>query len=65
MVANHPEEDFAKFGQRSERKAEKVRNSATFWQHAGTYCLNLAISKKTIPSNLVTLDHFFKKKSFV
>jgi hypothetical protein len=43
---DHPQEDLAIFGKRSESKVETFRNLATIWQHAGTYCLNLAISKK-------------------
>jgi hypothetical protein len=43
--SDHPQEDLAKFGYRSERKEEKFRNPAIFWQHALTYCLTLVISK--------------------
>jgi hypothetical protein len=44
--SDHPQEDFAIFGDRSESKVETFRNLAIIWRHAGNYCLNLAISKK-------------------
>jgi hypothetical protein len=52
-VGNHPDEELAKFGYRSERKLEKLMNCALFWQHARTYCLNIVNSI------------FFPKKAFV
>ncbi len=40
---DHPQEDLAKFDYGLERTLEKFRISAMFWQHLGTYCLNMAI----------------------
>jgi hypothetical protein len=40
---DHPQEDLAKFDDGLERTLEKFRISAMFWQHLGTYCLNMAI----------------------
>ncbi len=60
--SDHPQEDLAIFGNRSESKVETFRNLAIIWQHAVTYCLNLAIWKK-FPHNLATLGHFFPPKT--
>jgi hypothetical protein len=39
------QEDLAKFGYRSQRKDNRIYFYSTlFWQHAGTYCLNMLIS---------------------
>jgi hypothetical protein len=42
LAIKHPQKELIKFG--LERKVEKIRNPAMFWQPAGTYCLNMAIS---------------------
>jgi hypothetical protein len=55
---DHPQEELAKFGYRSERKVEKSKNPAIIWQPAETYCPNMAISE------IVTLVHFFRKNPF-
>jgi hypothetical protein len=39
----HPQEELAKFGNKSERKIENFKNVAIFWQPSGTYCLNMVI----------------------
>jgi hypothetical protein len=41
---DHPQDELAKFGYRSETKIERFKNPAIFWQPAGTYCPNVAIS---------------------
>jgi hypothetical protein len=43
-TSNHPQEALAKFGYRSKRKVEILKNPAIFWQPAGTYCLLMVIS---------------------
>jgi hypothetical protein len=53
----HVCEDLAKFGYMLERKVEKFRNHAIFWQHTRAYCLNLSISK-TSPHNVATFGPF-------
>ncbi len=53
-TGNHPWEELAKFGYRSERKVEKFKNPAIFWQPAGICCINM-----------VTLALFFSPESFV
>ncbi len=56
---NHPQEELAKFGYRSQRKVENSNNPAIFWPTA--VCLNMALSEKkklkNLP-NLATLDFF-------
>ncbi len=61
-VGDPLQEDLAKFGYRSKRKVEKFRICALFWRHAKVYCLNMAISKKKNPHNVVTLGYFFPQK---
>jgi hypothetical protein len=41
-VGNHQKENLAKFGYRLERKVKKFKNHTICWQHARTYCLNMA-----------------------
>ncbi len=53
----HVCEDFAEFGYMLERKVEKFRNRAIFWQHTRAYSLNLSISK-TSPHNVATFGPF-------
>ncbi len=43
-VIDHPQEELAKFGYRSEKKVEKFKILAVVWQFAETYCSNMAIS---------------------
>ncbi len=44
------------FGDRLQRKVEKFRNPAVFWEHARTYCQNT--------HNVMILGHFFALPSF-
>jgi hypothetical protein len=44
-AGDHPQEELATFGYRSERKVEKLKNHAVVWWFAGTYSLNMAISE--------------------
>jgi hypothetical protein len=45
-------------------KVENFKNSAVFWQPAGTYyCLNMAISK-TNPLNFGACSHFTELAGF-
>jgi hypothetical protein len=45
-IGNYPpQEELAKFGYMSERKIQKFKSPANFWQPAETYCLNMAISE--------------------
>jgi hypothetical protein len=44
LAIKHPQKELIKFF--LERKVEKFKNPAMFWRPAGTYCLNMAISKK-------------------
>jgi len=41
-VGNHQKENLAKFGYRLDRKVKKFKNHTICWQHARTYCLNMA-----------------------
>jgi len=61
---DHPLEDSAKFGYRSDRKVENFRNpDILFWWRVETYCLNLTISEnKSLKSD--TLGHFFQENPF-
>lgn len=47
-IGDHPQDNLAIFGYWAERKVEKSWNPTIFWQNAGTYDLNLAISKKIL-----------------
>jgi hypothetical protein len=42
--ANHPQEDFGKFGDRSETQVEVFSNPALYWRITTTNGLNIAIS---------------------
>jgi len=53
----HVCEDLAKFGYILERKVEKFRNHAIFWQHTRAYYTNLSISKAS-PHNVATFGPF-------
>jgi hypothetical protein len=53
-------EELAEFGYKSERNEEKLKNPAMFWWPAGTHCLNMLISERKIPRNLMTLALFHK-----
>ncbi len=53
-VNDHPQEDLAKFGYRSERKVEMFRNYVIFWWYARIYCPNMAISE--IKSNSCNVE---------
>jgi hypothetical protein len=41
-TGDHPQEELAKFGYRSERKVEQFKNHAIYI-YIGTYCLNMTI----------------------
>jgi len=44
LVIDHPQDELAKFGYRSEKKVKNFKNLAIVWRFAETYCLNMAIS---------------------
>jgi hypothetical protein len=56
-TGNHPQENLAKFGYKSERKVNVFWNLTILWWHARTYHLNLTNFLK-IPRNIATLGHF-------
>jgi hypothetical protein len=60
-VDDHPQEDLAKFGYRSERKVEMFRNYVIFWWYARIYCPNMAISEIKSNSCNVELWAIFSK----
>jgi len=62
-VGDHPQENLATFGYKSQRKVQKFRNHVIFWQHGGTYSLNMVISKK-IPIIWWQWPIFFGRKTF-
>jgi hypothetical protein len=54
-TSDHAQEELARFGYRSERKVENVKNLAIFWQPAGTNISSL---------RSCALAHFFHKNPF-
>jgi hypothetical protein len=62
-IGDHPQEELAKFGYRSERKLkiENWKNLATFWCPIGTYCPKFGDSFFLNPRNFVILAHLFQK----
>jgi len=62
-TGDHPQEELAKFGYRSERKVEQFKNHAIFifWNLLSKY----DNFRKKIPQTLVTLALFFSQKIFV
>jgi hypothetical protein len=65
-TGNHPQEELAKFGYRSERKVKKFKNPAIIWQPAaGTYCLDMVILFFFNSSKSAHLDSFFSQKCFL
>jgi hypothetical protein len=57
-VGDHPQEDLTRFGYTSERKlVATLRIPPIFWRDVGTYCLNMATSKKFL-HNVVIWAHF-------
>jgi hypothetical protein len=48
-ISDHPQEELAKFGYKSERKVESFKIPSIVWWPIGTYCLNMALKKKLNP----------------
>ncbi len=63
-TGNRPQEDLAKFGYRSQRRAEIFGYLTIFLQHATPSSLNLAISQ-FFPQNMANLERKFQEKTFV
>jgi len=63
-IGDHPQEELAKLGDKSERRVESFKNPATFWRPALTYYLNMANSeeKNKIPWNQMIWLFFFPTK---
>ncbi len=57
------QEQLAKFGYRSEREAEIIKNLTIFWGAAGIYCLRMAIAE-FISLKSGDFNAFFSQKSF-
>ncbi len=64
-VADHPQENLAKFGYKLERTLEILRISNMIWLCIGTDCLNMVISFFFFSQNIEALGHLFPKKCFV
>jgi hypothetical protein len=62
-TGDHPQEELAKFGYRSERKVEQFKNHAIFifWNLLSKY----DNFRKKMPQTLVTLALFFSQKIFL
>jgi len=63
QIGNHPQEEFAKFGYKLERKVKHFENLAIFWQFIGTYYLNMAISERKKIFEIWQLWHIFLDKN--
>jgi hypothetical protein len=64
-MGDHPQEELAKFGYRSQRKVIFFKNLALFWQPAGNYCLNNGDFGKTNSLKSDDFGHiFFPQNSF-
>lgn len=61
-IGIHSQEELTKFGYRSKRKVENLKNLAMFWWHVETYCLNMEILGKIF---LKICGTFLPKISFV
>jgi len=60
-TGDHPQEDLAKFGYRSERKVEYCWYPIIYWRQSRTNNLNIMNSTFFWSPNMKTLSHFFKK----
>ncbi len=63
-TGNHPQEELANFGYRSNRKVENLRTLLIFQQPAGTYCLSI-VPEFFFLKILQLQCIFLQRKSFV
>ncbi len=61
-TGNHPQEEFAKCGYKSERKV-KLKNPTMLRWLAGTYCVSMAISEEKHSSKSGDFDESFRQKN--